>query len=57
MNEIKRGSELCGCFATLPFRSYNTVYAVCFAHPNCAFGTTPHTPIPLSEIGGTESAQ
>jgi hypothetical protein len=29
--------------------SDNTVYAVCFAHPNCF--TTSHTPIPLGDIG------
>jgi hypothetical protein len=30
--------------------SYNTVYAVHFAHSNCAFGTTSHTPKPLGEM-------
>jgi len=30
--------------------SDNTVYAVRYAHPNCALGTTSHTPIPLYEI-------
>jgi len=29
--------------------SLNTVYAVRVAHPNCAFGTTSHTPEPLGE--------
>ena len=28
----------------------NTVYAVRYAHPNCAFGTTSHTPKPLYAI-------
>jgi len=32
--------------------SPNTVYTVRFAHLNCAFGTTSHTPIPLGVIGG-----
>lgn len=36
---------------TLPLSgSLNTVYAVRYAHPNCAFGTTSHTPKPLAEI-------
>jgi len=35
----------------LPFGSYNTVYAFRYAYPNCAFGTTSHTPKPLGEIG------
>ena len=32
--------------------SDNTVYAVRYAHPNCAFGTTSHTPKPLGEMLG-----
>lgn len=39
-----------GCSPSLALGSLNTVYAVRYAHPNCAFGTTSHTPKPLYEI-------
>ena len=40
--------NLSGC--SVLSHSLNTVYAIHFAHPNCAFGTPSHTPKPLSEI-------
>lgn len=30
--------------------SDNTMYAVRYAHPNCAFGTTSHTPRTLAAV-------
>jgi len=36
--------------ASVLSHSLNTVYTVRYAHANCAFGTTSHTPKPLSEM-------
>jgi hypothetical protein len=45
------GSQLFASFVgSVLSHSLNTVYAVRYAHPNCAFGTTSHTPKPLSEM-------
>jgi len=41
-----------GCSPSLLLRLLNTMYAVRYAHANCAFGTTSHTPGTLNGIGG-----
>jgi hypothetical protein len=52
MNETEFGTlrTPLDCLLSLSLGSLNTVYAVRFAHPNYAFGTTSQTPIPLYEI-------